>query len=704
MSRLRPRLRAHAKVHRHRYRGEVWYVLQDVLNDQSLRFTPEAYFLIGQMDGTRSLEEIWRSAGEKFGEDAPTEEDMLQVAGQLEALDLLESEIHQKNPRLIGDKVRSKKKITLLKKLMNPLSIQFSILDPDEYITFILRYIRPYLGYGTAVLYFAVVLPGLFLAMVHWSDLTKNILDRALAIENLLILWMIFPILKIFHELGHAISTKHFGGEVHDTGVMFLIFTPIPYVDASSSAAFPEKWKRFTVSAAGVGIELFIASLALFLWLNIEPGAVKTLMFNVMVISGFSTVLFNANPLMRFDGYYILSDWLEIPNLRSRASAYLSYLFQHHALGAKDLPEPAGTPGERAWFVPFGVASYIYRYVIVSGIVFLLMDRVFVVGLFFALMSAMSVIFVPLYKAVKFLAVDPRISSVRQRAALVSGSILAVVLIFLFVIPVPLRTQAEGVVWLPEESVVRAGVEGFVETIHRRSGDKVDKTEPLISIRNQELVIQKEIFASRVRELQVQYNRQLVEDRTYAAVVREELLVAKKQLEEADRKLGALRIRSHLKGRLILPNERNLPGRFVRKGEVLGYIVVSNALEIRTALPQAEIALVREFVKNVHVRFSEFMGKVYRVRVKRIYPKATNELPGRALGVDGGGVFAIDPRSPGEGRSLRKLFRIDLEVPPELKLLRLGGRVYVRFDHGLEPLAFRLYRNIRQLFLGRFNV
>src|SRR6185503_545443 len=128
--------------------------------------------------------------------------------------------------------------------------------------------------------------------------------------------------------------------------IMLLVLSPVPYVDASSAWAFQDKRKRMMVGAAGIAVELFLGSLALFVWLAVEPGAVRAVAYNVMLISGVSTLLFNGNPLLRFDGYYVLADAIEIPNLGTRANRYLGYLFQRYVLGVPDAESPAQSAGE----------------------------------------------------------------------------------------------------------------------------------------------------------------------------------------------------------------------------------------------------------------------------------------------------------------------------------------------------------------------
>ncbi len=291
--------------------------------------------------------------------------------------------------------------------------------------------------------------------------------------ENLILIFLVFPVLKLFHEFGHAYATKAFGGEVHEMGVMMIVFTPIPYVDATSANSFREKWKRVGVSAAGLVVELFLASLALFIWLGAEPGAVRSVAFNVMLIAGVSTVLFNANPLIRFDGYYILSDWIEIPNLRGRAGQYLAYLWERYVYGQKTARPPNATSGERAWFVPYAVASFFYRFVIMFGIIMLIADKMLALGLILGALTFFTMVIKPLAKGGSFVIKSPRLKGAWLRAIATSVLCAALVVWLLFFLPFPLRTRAEGVLWLPEESIVRAGTEGTLDRIQTRSGEYV---------------------------------------------------------------------------------------------------------------------------------------------------------------------------------------------------------------------------------------
>ena len=348
---LKPRLRSHVEIHRHEYRGRLWYVLQDHAGGRSHRLTPAAYRLVGLMDGVRTVEQLWQLTDAQVSDAAPTQDEVIRLLGQLHAADALICDAPPDGQELFR-RFQRHQRMRWKQRLWTPLAVRLPLFDPDRFLERGLPLVRPlFTGYGVGI-WLAVVATGIILAGVHWTDLTQNIVDRALTPQNLLLLWLVYPVVKALHELGHGFAVKIYGGEVHEIGIMFLVLIPIPYVDASAASGFRGKYRRMTVGAIGIAVELFLGSLALFVWLNAEPGAVHAVAYNIMLISGVSTLLFNGNPLLRFDGYYVLADGLEIPNLGTRSNKFLGYLAQRYLFGTRDAESPANTFGEKVWFVP----------------------------------------------------------------------------------------------------------------------------------------------------------------------------------------------------------------------------------------------------------------------------------------------------------------------------------------------------------------
>ncbi len=700
---LKPRIRSHAKIHRHQYRGETWYVLQDLASGRVHRFSPASYLVLGLMDGCRTIQQIWDTALAGLGDDAPTQDEMIQLLGQLHSADILQCDVAPDIAELFQRHERQRRS-KLIGQLLSPLWWRFPLLDPERLLGRLLPWARPFFGIGGAFLWASVVGVALVLVGVYWADLTSNFLDRVLSARNLLVLWLLLPALKALHEVGHGLATKAFGGEVHDMGVMLLVVSPLPYVDASSASAFPSKWQRIVVGAAGMLVELFLAALALFVWLAAEAGVLRTVAYNTILVAGISTVLFNANPLLRYDGYYMLSDFLEIPNLYTRSRSYLAYLCERYLFGHQEAETPPASRSERTWFVVYAVSAFAYRLLVIAGIAFFLLYKFFYLGVAATVALVAAWIGVPTWKAIGFVLRNPRLHRVRGRALGVSLGLAGLVVALVGFLPVPSRTAAEGVVWVPEEALVRAGASGFVERIVARPGSRVRPGDVLLECADPSLLARVQVLAARLREFRARYDEQRAADRVKAAQFQEEIRYVEEDLARARAEQGALTVRSQAEGTFVLPAAADLPGRFVRRGELLGYTVNLERITVRAVVPQTSVDLVQQRTIGVEVRLSERIGETVPATVRREVPGASERLPSPALGLGGGGRVPVDPRDTQGVTAMERVFQIDLELPSTLPLLNVGGRVYVRFDHGWEPLAVQWARQVRQLFLARLNV
>jgi len=703
VARLTPRLRQHAQIHRHQYRGETWYVLQDLASERFHRFSPAAYFVIGLMDGKNTVQKIWDQALAQLGDDAVTQDEVIQLLGQLHGADVLQCDVPPDTAELFRRRERQERR-ALVKRVLSVFAWQIPLFDPDRLLERLLPVARPFFGWFGLVLWCALVGAGVFAAASHWRELTENVLDRVLLPENLLMIWLVFPILKLAHELGHAFAVKARGGEVHEMGVMVLVLTPVPYVDASSAWAFRSKWQRFAVGGAGMMVELAIASIALFLWLTVEPGMFRALLYNVMLIAGISTVLFNANPLLRFDGYYMLMDWLEIPNLRTRGIQYLVYLCEKYLFKRAEAEPPLATAGERAWFIGFTVGSFFYRILVIIAILVFLGEQSLLLGIVFAGFTAFSWLVLPTVKILNYIVNDPRLRRVRGRAMAASALVTVAALALIFAVPLPLRTTAEGVVWLPEESFARAGADGFITRVVAQPGGWVKPGDPLIETSDIELATELKVLEARVLELDARHRGHTGGDRVKAEMVEEERRFALQNLERARERAGELTISARAEGEFVMPRAPDMPGRFVKKGELLAHVVNVEAINVRAIVSQQDIDLVRNATRRVDVRFVEHLDAPVTSSLKRVVPSASDQLPSAALGTVGGGHAAVDPGDREGRKTLQKYFQVEVELPAENRRLHVGGRAYVRFDHGWEPLGFQWYRRARQLFLSRFNV
>ncbi len=349
---LRPKMKPGVRVERHVIRGEVWYVTRDRLTAASHRLSAPVYAILMRMDGERTVTQIWQEVVELFGADAPSQDQVIQMLGQLSTFDLVQADTLADGRELAqrAEQMRGKR---WLQQIQNPLFFKLPLFDPHRFLSVTAHLVRPFFSPLGLLLWLAIVGWFVMQGITHWQELSGNFSDRLLAPDNLVILFVLFPAIKLVHELGHAYSTRIFGGEVHEVGLMFLVFMPAPYVDATASAAFDDKWRRIVVAASGMMAELVLAAAAMAVWINAEPGVLRSAAFNTMMIASVSTLVFNSNPLLRFDAYYIFADLVEIPNLASRAAKWWYWLAQRYLFGMREAVNPITARGESFWFAVY---------------------------------------------------------------------------------------------------------------------------------------------------------------------------------------------------------------------------------------------------------------------------------------------------------------------------------------------------------------
>jgi putative peptide zinc metalloprotease protein len=700
---LKPRLRAHSEIHRQMFRGGVWYLLQDHQTGRFHRISPTAHFVICMMDGHRTINDIWVRAGEKFGEDQPTQEEIIRLLAQLHGADLLVGTLPPDMDEL-SQRAETISRRNLMSRIRNPLALRFPLVDPDRFLNATLPLVRPLFSRAGLACWLVLVIVGIVVGAMNATALAGSINDQLLTSQNMVLLLAAYPLVKAFHELGHAYTTKIFGGAVHEIGIMFLVFIPVPYVDASASAAFRNKWHRAAVGAAGIIVEAALASIAVLLWVAAEPGMARALAFNVMLIGGVSTLLFNGNPLLKFDGYYVLSDLLEIPNLAARANRHFIYLIQHYVFGIDGISSPATARGEAAWFLVYAVGAFAYRMSITLTIALFIAGKLFFIGMALAIASVVTTIVWPASKAIRFVIESPVLQRRRRRAIVLSGGIAVAALLLLLAVPVPLATMAQGVVWVGEQSTVRSLSDQIVAEVRAPNGRHVETGAVLVVGEDATLVGSTRVLEKQLEELRLRLEAATSRDIVQANILQEQIFHMEGQLESSRRRLGDLSLTAAKAGQFLLLDDVDLPGKFLHKGDVVGYILGADDPILRVVVPQDEVDPVRRGTLKVEVRFAEHISQIVAAHILREVPAATAEIPHLALSTIGGGSVLLDPSRTDHPKPLEALFHFDLRIDGGVLPSRLGGRVYVRFQHPDEPVGYRIGRAVRQLFLKQFSV
>lgn len=700
---LKPKLHSHIEIHRHDYRGLIWYIIEDSTTGRNHRFNPAAYQFIGFLDGNRTVQEIYDILLKQLGDFAPSQDEIIQLMGQLHSTDLIRTDVLINTEELFERQSRQQQ-AKLRQNYVNPLSQKVPLWDPEAFLDKHLNKVTWLFTYWMALVWLLIVSYAALQAAANWEKIIRHLDINALAPYNFLILFLLYPVIKILHELGHGFATKLRGGEVHEMGINFMLFMPVPYVNVSSSANFRSIYDRILVSAAGILVETFLAALGLLLFLSTEAGVLHDIGFNVAIIGGVSSLFFNGNPLLKYDGYYILADALGIPNLFQRSGQYWRYFFQHHLFGLPQAVSPATASGETFWFIVYSICSLLYRLSILWFICVYVTDKFFSIGVILALWLVIMQVIIPLYKALVFVIKSPSLTRKKNRTTLVTLS-LAVLTVGLFgFMPIPSYTLAEGVIWLPDEALIKAEHDGFINALQVQTDQVVNKGDVVLQLSDDSLETKARIARAKLIEIQSQYRAERETNLVKAEILKEEYRVAQLELEHVDTKIKAMTITAAKTGRILLPEADDLPGKYIHHGEIIGYILDDQPPSIRMAVLQENIGQLREHVADIKARLINDPNNELDASIIRLTPEATNKLFSPALATIGGGKIQVEPDKEKDLITLEKIFWVDLKFNPSYNPIPIGSRVIVRINHGGEPISKQWYRRIRQAFLRQFNV
>jgi putative peptide zinc metalloprotease protein len=500
------RKRGDLHVNRQVYQGQAWFVVKDPISLHYFRFRPEEYALLEMLDGQASLDSLKEQFEERFPPRRITVEELARFVSTLHRSGLVIGDRTGQGPQLF-ERRRQRLWKEWVAWISNVMSMRFRGIDPDR----MLERLNPWLGWifsPTAIVVFlAFALSALLLVLVNFDVFRAKLpeFNQFFAAGNWLYLAIALGVTKIIHEFGHGLSCKYYGGECHEMGVMVLVFTPCLYCDVSDSWMLPDKWKRAAIGAAGMYVEVILAAIATYLWWNSHPGVFNQLCLDVMFVSSVSTILFNANPLLRYDGYYILSDVLEIPNLRQKANTILSRLASKWCLGIKQPEDPFLPQRKLGWFALYAVASSLYGWFVTLSI-FLFVWNVFkpyrlqVVGQVLAGMALWGLVVRPLQGMIKFLKVPGRRDEVKAINVLSTVGVVGLAAAAIALIPLPQRVWCAAELRPRGEETVYVSEAGRLEKLLVEADDEVRKGQELAVLSSIELDLEIAELEGRVQQ------------------------------------------------------------------------------------------------------------------------------------------------------------------------------------------------------------
>lgn len=680
-------------VHRVEYRGRPWYLLQDALGRRQVRISETAHALVSALDGRRTLAQVC--------ERQACDPQLNAVLLNLIDAGLLVTERPSVDALLARQALQRRQRRMM--RWMRLLSPRIPLIEPDAFVQRVLPWVGWLFHPWSLVTALCLIALAALQATMQLEVLTRYGAQRLDDPHSWLWLAAIYPAVKLLHELGHGIAARRCGSPVGEMGITLLVFLPVPYVDASAATVLPDKRQRMLIAAAGILVELALAASAMFVWMSVDDGGLRDAAFAVMLIGGVSTLLFNGNPLLRFDGYYVLADALEIPNLATRAARYYGYLLRRFMLGLGDEASPLTAPGERRWLLLYGLLSPLYRWAIAIGIALFLIDTVPSLGVLLASWLLAAQLLLPLARQIRFLLFDPRLAGRRGRAMALTVLLIGLPGAALVAVPVPSSTAADGIVMLPERSAVRAGSAGFVVRRMVDEGAAVQPGELLFELDDPQLRSAHDALRARVAELMARRDQVPFDRRMEREVAQARLDGAREQLATLAERLTRLAVTSPGRGRVHIVGGDDRLGRFVERGDLLATLSSPADARVRVVAGERDAARIRRETHAVRVRLADGAAGELKGRLLTQVPAASNQLPSPALGSRGGGALQVDARDDQGITTLQRFFAFDIAIPPAAPTRFVGSRAFVRFEHEAEPLLARGYDAARQLLIERIG-
>jgi putative peptide zinc metalloprotease protein len=709
VNRLTPTLRPHVQITRQLFRGDPWHVVHDPVSNNFFRLNPVAYHFVGMLDGKRSIDEVWRMTLDKFGDAAPTQNEVINLLGQLNQSNLLRVDMPPDAAPLL-ERHRRRKMKHWAGQAMSILFMRFPLFNPDRLISWVYPLVRPILSRFGAVMWLVWMCFCAYVFLPKMGGFLRSA-ESVLAPANWGWMILLFIVTKAVHEMGHGLMCKRFGGVVPEFGIMLLVLFPAPFVDATSSWSFPDKWKRLLVAAAGMIFELAIAAGAALLWVYYsehDPGSLgQQLSYNVVFLASVTTILFNANPLLRFDGYYMLSDILEIPNLYERAQRQLKWLIQRYAYGIEMATPSSSDPGERARLTAYGIASGIYRVLVLAGIILFISGQFVEIGLMLATWSFIAWAVIPLCKFVHWLTTSPALGEHRIRAVSVTLGVLALIMVGIGAIPVEQHRRAQGVIESERRADVSMLTTGFVTRVFVDNGDYVHEGDTILVADNVELRSRKAELQAMLATLRLEHNKGMVEDYVAMKIADVRMTAAQEELDRLNQRLDDLVVRAAQSGTIVSQvSLTQIQDRYVERGKVICRILDLDDIRVTSLISQSQNASpFSDRIQRVELRTAGRVTEVIPGQVTQIFDSGRSELPHPALGPAGGGTIAVAPDDREGRRTLRPQFEIWIDLPDIDRAAYRpmpGQRVYVRFTlETKRPLLFQWIRKIHQVLRER---
>lgn len=666
--------------------GKSYVMLEDPVTSKFYRIGKREWEFVRLLDGNRSIREAFSIHQKTNADEALTEKEVSFLCKWLTRAELLVNGENREYPLADAPKAHW---------WANPLFIKVPLFNPNQILDTLTKLLSWTTNKQAFVIWLMMCCSGGYLVLANLDRFSQEF-SEVLAVDNWVYLFLTWFGLKLVHETYHGIFCKKYGGTVPRCGMMLILFSPVAFVDVTSSWRFRSKWQRIFTAAGGMYAEFFVAAIAAAIWANTETGLLNQVCHNIVTMASVSTLLFNANFLMRFDGYYIFSDLIGVQNIYMTGQQYMRYVGRQFLLGI-DTAKPVLPAGKETIVRLYAFASLLWRWIFTVGIIAAAAALFHGLGIVLAALAAVTWLVVPLFRLAKLI-FRPPAHERPNRLRICTFALASVFMTWLIVVlPWPGGITAPAIVEYSDLQLIRVDSAGFVDQIHVRTGQRVDAGDILLTIRNPETNAKREELELRI--LQSKRRSQILlrdNDRAGYQVEEKNRDTLCKQRDELARQVDSLTIYAPTNGRVIGRDLETLQGQYFEMGEVLLGIGEDSQKELKVSIAQKDLkSFVNQQNSSPYVRVRG-RSRIPNTRLTRVDPRASVKIPNDALAAPLGGPLTVTnvsfDNSEGGYQLLEPRFLGTVAIPEqEARKLYAGELAKVRIQTIDETIGEHLY-------------
>ncbi|MBF0363144.1 MAG: hypothetical protein HQK49_19135 [Oligoflexia bacterium] len=636
-----PRLRSDLKISKMTQRNRTHYVVKDPLKCTYFRFEQEEWDIISLFDGQKTAEEMvsfYNSRNNKKESDSEIDLDSIkEFKSSLDSMDLLQKDQNQTNVMLI-EKMKEMRKNQLLSKKGSLMYKRFPVIDPDLFFNKIIPKIDFFWSKYFFILSASMMLISIIVILQNWTTFILGVYDlftfKNMSLMHGFTLWLIIYITIGIHELGHGLTCKRYGGEVHEIGFLLLFFQPCLYCNVNDAWLFDKKWKQVMVTIAGGYIEFWIGSIFTFIWALTNPGTfLNQISFQVMTICSISTIVANFNPLVKLDGYYLLSDFLEVPNLKEDSGSYVKYLVSKYIF-RNDEEEFTATKRETIIFTIYGILSSFWSVSLMFGLVLMakniFVEQFYAGGIILTLAVAYKLFSGHFTKGGKFIVqwYIKNISFFKEKRNRIILSFAATAFVATLFIPISYRISGDCTLEPSEMKVIRAKAEGKLVKFFIQDGEQVSENQTLAQLENFTFAYDEKIAELDLEKTQIKLRQNLESGSEQITTLKKELYSKELEYNKKHQKLLDLNIINDFSSSQTMivsnPDQISKINKFLKEGDEICKVLSIDKLYSVINVPEQEVRFLKE---KLPIKFKLFSNplKSYNGYIGKVRPSSKSD-------------------------------------------------------------------------------